>query len=62
VDPEHCFKIFKIRSLSPFGAGVVQGYTPLVLVVILLQAVGGLVVAATIKYADNILKAELRNP
>ncbi len=42
------------------GAGLVQGYTPLVLVVILLQAVGGLVVAATIKYADNILKAELR--
>ncbi len=44
------------------GAGLVQGYTPLVLVVILLQAVGGLVVAATIKYADNILKAELRDP
>jgi hypothetical protein len=54
------------RELEPLslcvGAGLVQGYTPLVLVVILLQAVGGLVVAATIKYADNILKAELRDP
>ena len=37
-------------------AGLVQGYSPLVILVILLQAVGGLVVAATIKYADNILK------
>ena len=36
--------------------GLLQGYTPLVLLVIVLQAVGGLVVAATIKYADNILK------
>jgi hypothetical protein len=51
-----------VASLSVCGAGLVQGYTPLVLVVILLQAVGGLVVAATIKYADNILKAELRDP
>ena len=32
------------------------GYTSSVVTVILLQAVGGLVVAATIKYADNILK------
>jgi hypothetical protein len=52
---------FKVGA-SLCGAGLVQGYTPLVLVVILLQAVGGLVVAATIKYADNILKAELRDP
>jgi hypothetical protein len=61
VDPQHCFNLFKSSEpLSLCGAGLVQGYTPLVLVVILLQAVGGLVVAATIKYADNILKAELR--
>ena len=65
MDPQHLFNLFKSCSLSLSlcaGAGLVQGYTPLVLVVILLQAVGGLVVAATIKYADNILKAELRDP
>merc|ERR1712176_1361144 len=37
-------------------AGFVQGYNSLVWTVILLQAVGGLVVAAVLKYADNILK------
>merc|ERR1711920_752040 len=36
--------------------GFTQGYSPLVWGVILLQAVGGLVVAAVLKYADNILK------
>ncbi|CAE8623181.1 unnamed protein product, partial [Polarella glacialis] len=36
--------------------GLLQGYSPLVWCVILLQAVGGLVVAAVLKYADNILK------
>lgn len=37
-------------------AGFMQGYSPLVWGVITLQAVGGLVVAAVLKYADNILK------
>merc|ERR1712048_605005 len=37
-------------------SGFTQGYTFLVWGVILLQAVGGLVVAAVLKYADNILK------
>jgi len=37
--------------------GFFQGYTPVVLTVITLQAGGGLVVAAIIKYADNILKS-----
>merc|ERR1719437_334345 len=37
-------------------AGFMQGYDGLVWGVILLQAVGGLVVAAVLKYADNILK------
>mmetsp|Transcript_8721 Transcript_8721/g.20005 ORF Transcript_8721/g.20005 Transcript_8721/m.20005 type:complete len:370 (+) Transcript_8721:125-1234(+) len=37
-------------------AGFMQGYSMLVWAVILLQAVGGLVVAAVLKYADNILK------
>lgn len=36
--------------------GFLQGYTGLVWGVILLQAVGGLVVAAVLKYADNLLK------
>merc|ERR1712083_233046 len=36
--------------------GFMQGYNSLVWTVILLQAVGGLVVAAVLKYADNILK------
>mmetsp|Transcript_10934 Transcript_10934/g.19965 ORF Transcript_10934/g.19965 Transcript_10934/m.19965 type:complete len:421 (-) Transcript_10934:292-1554(-) len=36
--------------------GFFQGYSPLVVLVITLQALGGLTVAATIKYADNILK------
>ena len=36
--------------------GMFYGYTPVVGAIILLQSVGGLLVAATIKYADNILK------
>merc|ERR1712232_692923 len=36
--------------------GFTQGYSWLVWAVIILQAVGGLVVAAVLKYADNILK------
>lgn len=37
--------------------GFFQGYSPLVVGVISLEAGGGLVVAAVIKYADNILKS-----
>ena len=36
--------------------GFFYGYTTIVWVVIFLQAVGGLVVAVVVKYADNILK------
>lgn len=37
--------------------GFFQGYTHWVVAVIVLQALGGLIVAAIIKYADNILKS-----
>eukprot|EP00039_Didymoeca_costata_P019991 m.339652 g.339652 ORF g.339652 m.339652 type:complete len:349 (-) comp18899_c0_seq1:23-1069(-) len=37
--------------------GFFQGYTSVVWVVVTLQGVGGLVIAAVIKYADNILKS-----
>jgi len=36
--------------------GFFQGYNFLVFIIIILQAFGGLVVAMTVKYADNILK------
>ncbi len=37
--------------------GLMQGFDAVVWVVVLVQALGGLVVAVVIKYADNILKA-----
>ncbi|XP_052586826.1 UDP-N-acetylglucosamine transporter isoform X1 [Peromyscus californicus insignis] len=36
--------------------GFFQGYSQLTWIVVILQALGGLVIAAVIKYADNILK------
>merc|ERR1719188_751796 len=36
--------------------GFFQGYNASVVIVVLLQAVGGLVVASVLKYADNLLK------
>jgi UDP-sugar transporter A1/2/3 len=38
------------------AGGFFQGYNNLVIVVVVLQAVGGLVVAAVLKYADNVIK------
>jgi UDP-sugar transporter A1/2/3 len=38
------------------NGGLFQGYTSLVWMVVMLQSVGGLLVAVVIKYADNILK------
>lgn len=43
-------------SVAIFSGGFHQGYSWMVWFVILLQAVGGLVVASVLKYADNILK------
>lgn len=37
-------------------SGMFQGYNAITLVVVVLQALGGLIVAVVIKYADNILK------
>ncbi|CAM9697409.1 unnamed protein product [Chrysoparadoxa australica] len=37
--------------------GMFHGYSSLVVLVVILQAVGGLVVAVVVKYADNILKS-----
>jgi solute carrier family 35 (UDP-sugar transporter), member A1/2/3 len=36
--------------------GYLHGFTPLVWILVILQAGGGLLVAAVIKYADNVLK------
>jgi UDP-sugar transporter A1/2/3 len=36
--------------------GFLGGYTPLVWTVVVVQAVGGLIVATVVKYADNVLK------
>nr|CAH8875820.1 unnamed protein product [Trichobilharzia regenti] len=42
----------KVKSLGFF-----HGYTPIVWIVIILQAFGGLAIAFVMKYADNILKS-----
>ena len=39
-----------------FERGFFHGYDGLVATVVFLQAAGGLLVAAVVKYADNILK------
>ncbi|XP_041848757.1 solute carrier family 35 member A3b isoform X2 [Melanotaenia boesemani] len=41
---------------SVMKSGIFQGYSAITCIVILLQALGGLVIAVVIKYADNILK------
>lgn len=41
--------------------GFLQGFDFVVWMVVLMQAVGGLLVAIVIKYADNILKVNVLN-
>jgi UDP-sugar transporter A1/2/3 len=48
--------VFSADFDSVTTSGFFAGYSTLVWVVILLQALGGLVVAVVVKYADNILK------
>jgi UDP-sugar transporter A1/2/3 len=55
------FAILSMFVLDVFKEGVsnfkfFQGYTPLVWLLVFTHAVGGLLVAAVVKYADNILK------
>jgi solute carrier family 35 (UDP-sugar transporter), member A1/2/3 len=38
------------------NGGMLQGYNRLVWIVVIVQAVGGLIVATVVKYADNVLK------
>ena len=43
-------------SEAVWKGGFFQGYTTLVVILVLIQAFGGLMVAVAVKYADNILK------
>jgi len=49
--------IFWTDSEAVLSKGFFYGYTPLVWVVIIMQACSGLIVALVVKYADNILKS-----
>jgi len=48
--------IFVEDSAAIATQGFLGGYTPIVWTVVIVQAVGGLIVAAVVKYADNVLK------
>lgn len=50
------FSVYTYDLKNVLKGGFFQGYNSIVWTVIILQAVGGLVIAAVIKYADNILK------
>lgn len=56
-----CFTISTFAMLyqdriALFEGGMLQGYSTLTWIVVCLQAFGGLIVAAVVKHADNILK------
>lgn len=48
--------VFAKDSVAVAKQGFLGGYTPIVWTVIIVQAVGGLIVAVVVKYADNVLK------
>lgn len=48
--------VFAKDSAAVFEHGFLGGYTSLVWTVIAVQAIGGLIVAVVVKYADNVLK------
>jgi len=48
--------VFIFDAKQVMDKGFFQGYTTVVWLVVLLQAMGGLIIAAVIKYADNIIK------
>ncbi|XP_077464260.1 UDP-N-acetylglucosamine transporter-like [Stigmatopora argus] len=50
------FTMLSVDGDKVFQSGMFQGYNKVTCAVVTLQALGGLVVAAVIKYADNILK------
>lgn len=56
-----CFSISTIGMLYQdftkiYDDGLLQGYSTLTWIIVLLQAFGGLIVAAVVKHADNVLK------
>lgn len=50
------FTVFAEDSAEVARKGFFVGYSPMVVSVITVQAVGGLIVAVVVKYADNVLK------
>ncbi|CAF4077385.1 unnamed protein product [Rotaria magnacalcarata] len=48
--------VFLFDARAVMDKGFFQGYSTVVWIVIFLQAIGGLIIAAVIKYADNIIK------
>ncbi len=50
------FGVYTTDYAKVTEGGFFQGYNTVVWIVVALQALGGLVIAAVIKYADNILK------
>lgn len=48
--------VFAKDSSAIASQGFLGGYTPIVWTVVTVQAVGGLIVAVVVKYADNVLK------
>jgi UDP-sugar transporter A1/2/3 len=50
------FGVWSKDGAAVSAKGLYQGFTPLVWLVVALEAFGGIIVALVIKYADNILK------